>query len=785
MGLAVAGASWAQPARSGAVAAGNAPTRAAVSSASSSAAEGGEIAAIRVEGNERIEAGTIRSYMLVAPGDVYDAGRVDRSLKTLYATGLFADVAIERRGADLVVRVKENPIVNRIAFEGNHKFTDDNLRQVVRLKSRGVFTPTAAEADRQRILDMYAGRARFSARVEPKIIRQPQNRVDVVFEITEGQATLISKIGFVGNKAFSESALRDVISTRETAWWRFLSTSDEYDPSRLQYDKDQLRRFYFRHGYADFVVTNATAELSPERDSFFVTYTVDEGERYKVSKVTVNCTLANFDQSLLDGASELDAGDWYDGDAVERSVQAMTDAVQNHGRPFVVVTPRVQRDRKNHTIALTFDVAEGPRIYIERIDINGNVRTEDKVVRREFRVAEGDAFNAALLRRSRQRVQDLQFFDSVQVTNKPGSAPDKTIVDAKVAEKSTGEVTVGGGYSTDAGALLTAGIHEHNLVGTGVDAGVNGMLAQKESQVDLSVTDPYFLDRNVVAGADVFLVNTDNLDTANYNERRIGFSLRAGYEFSDHLRQSWAYSLVNRSVYDVQSGASIYVLDEAGTTLLSQIGQTLTLDYRDSRVDPHQGWVIRGGTDYAGLGGDEDYVRTKVDGNMYFPLEQYFGNRDWVLAVSAGAGALFSTGGTEHIIDRFFLGGDNLRGFETGGAGPHSIPNATYTSSDSLGGNYIWTQSTELRFPLPVSPDLGLTGRAFVDIGGLQDAGKELTLSGVTQGIRDSAAPRMGTGVGVSWKTPFGLINLDLAQAVLKQKGDTTQLFRFGFGTSF
>lgn len=781
MSLVVAGESWAQPVRPGQAA--GKPTAGVPVSASAAAA--GVISAIRVEGNSRIEAGTVRSYMLVAPGDVYDAGRVDRSLKALYATGLFSDVSIERSGADLVVHVKENPMVNRVAFEGNHKFTDDNLRQIVRLKPRGVFTAASAEADRQHILDAYAGKARFSARVEPKIVKLAQNRVDVVFEITEGQTTLISRLAFVGNKAFSEGTLRDVVSSRETAWWRFLSSSDEYDPSRLQYDKDQLRRFYFRHGYADFQVTNATAELSPERDSFFLTYTLDEGARYKVSKVIVNCTLVNFDKSLLEGVPELDAGDWYDGDAVERTVQDLTDTVQNHGRPFVQVTPRVQRDRKNHTIALTFDVAEGPRVYIERIDINGNSRTQDKVIRREFRVAEGDAFNAALLRRSRQRVQDLQYFDSVQVTNKPGSAPDKTIVDTHVAEKSTGEVTVGGGYSTDAGALMTAGIREHNLVGTGIDAGISGMLAQKESQIDLSVTNPYFLDRNVVAGADVFLVNTNNLDTANYNERRVGFSLRAGYEFSEHLRQSWAYSLVNRSVYDVSSDASIYVLDEKGTTLLSQVGQTLTLDYRDSRVDPHQGWVLRYGSDFAGVGGDERYVRNKVDGNVYVPLEQFFGDKDYVLAVSAGTGYLTNLGGTEHIIDRFFLGGDNLRGFETGGAGPHSIPNATYTSSDSLGGNFIWTQSTEFRFPLPVSPDLGLSGRAFVDLGGLQDAGKEVTVNGVTQGIRNSAAPRMGTGVGVSWKTPFGLINLDLAQAVLKQKGDTTQLFRFGFGTNF
>ncbi len=744
----------------------------------------GVIADIRVEGNQRIESGTIRSYMLIAPGDRYDADRVDRSLKTLYATGLFSDVAFHREGATLIVVVKENPIVNKIAFEGNHKLTDENLRAELQLKPRAVYTPALAQADRQRILDMYAKRGRFAARVEPKIIELPQNRVDVVFEITDGDNTLISRIAFVGNKAFSESKLKEVIGSRETAWWLFLSSSDTYDPDRVGYDKELLRRFYLKNGYADFQVTASAAELAPDKSAFFVTYTLNEGERYRVSKATVNSSLRNVDGASLEPVLEMSAGDWYDGDAVERTVQKLTDTVQARGQPFVDVRPRVQRDREKHTIELVFDVTEGPRVYVERIDITGNTRTMDKVIRREFRLAEGDAFNAALLRRSRQRLQDLGYFTGVNISNQPGSAPDKTIVNTRIDEKATGELTVGGGYSTDAGALANAGLRERNLIGSGIDAGLNGTIAQRRSQVDLSVTDPYFLDRNIVAGADVFLVQTNNQLIAEYDERRLGFSLTAGYEFSEHLRQSWAYSLVQRDVYNVQSNASLYVQDEAGITLLSQIGQTLTLDYRDSRIDPRTGWVMRLGTDVAGLGGDANFVRTKADGRYFIPLERYFGSNDWDISVAGGIGYLFNEGVNEKIIDRFFLGGDNLRGFATGGAGPHAVPTNQYPGSDSLGGEFIWTQSTEMRFPLPVSADLGLSGRVFVDVGALTGV-NALYVNGVKQPYVDNPTPRVGTGVGVSWKTPFGLINIDIAQAVVKEKYDQTQVFRFGFGTRF
>ena len=761
------------------------PAAKAASAPSGPLRAGGTIQAIKVQGNQRIETGTILSYMLVQPGDPFDADRIDRSLKTLYATGLFQDVRLTREGDILVVRLVENPLVNRVAFEGNHKLSDDQLRPEMQLKPRAVFTPAIAEADRQHILDLYAHRSYYDAQVTPEIIRLDQNRVDVVYQIHDGQATLISKIAFVGNHAFSEDRLTEVINSREERWWRFLSTSDEYDPTRLNFDKELLRRFYLKHGYADFDIRDVTSELSPDRKAFFLTFTLSEGERYRVGKVTITSQLRHLTGDDLRGQLEIDEGDWYDGDAVGRTVDAMELAVHNLGYAFVDVKPRITRHPDQHTVDLAFDVGEGPRVYVERIDIVGNTRTKDKVIRREFRVAEGDAFSAEALRRSRQRLNDLNYFNSVDMQTSQGSAPDKAIVTTTIDEKATGELTLGGGYSTDAGALLDIGLSQKNLIGTGISAGINGVLAQRRSSVTASVTDPYFLDRNLVMGGDVFLIQTNYLGTEPYDERRIGFDVRAGYDFNEYLRQVWTYSLVGRTVFNVSSTASPFILNEQGYTLLSQVSQQITYDHRDSRIDPHTGYLAQIGTDFAGVGGDETFVRTNVTGQYFIPFDRFTGNSDWGVALTGNVGYLFNLGHQEQIIDRFFMGGDNLRGFQIGGAGPHDA-----VTGDPLGGRFLWTESSELHFPLPISADIGLSGRAFVDVGGLTQAnfinqGACVESNGQPCQVLASATPRVGAGVGISWHTRFGLLNVDLTPFVLKQNKDQTQIFRFGFGTRF
>ncbi len=745
----------------------------------------GRVAAIEVQGNQRIEADTVRSYMLVQPGEAADPDRLDRSLRALFATGLFRDVEIRPEGNRVIVRVVENPLVNRVGFEGNRRVTSEVLRGEVQLRARSVFTPAAAQADRQRILEIYARRGRFGATVEPKIIELDQNRVDVVFEITEGNVALVSRIGFVGNESFSDSRLREIVATREQAWYRLLSTSDTYDPDRLAFDRELLRRFYLRQGYADVEITGATAELAPDRSGFFITYTISEGPRYRIGNIEITSSIRGLDPAGLQREIPISVRDWYDGDAVDRADTQLTELLATRGFPFVNVEPRVVRNREARTVDLTFEITEGPRAFVERIEITGNTRTQDRVIRREFRLAEGDPLVVQQVRRSRERIRGLGFFTDVQINSAPGSAPDRVILNTQVQERATGEFTIGGGYSTDAGLLADIGLRERNLLGTGVDARLNVTLAQRRSQVDVSVTDPQFLDRNLAAGADVFLVQRNLQDTSGYNERRAGFALRMGYEINERLRQSWAYSLVDRELTDVDPGTSRFIQEQAGRTLLSQVSTTITYDRRDSRVEPRSGYVVRGGVDWAGLGGDISYVRFRGDAQYYVPFERLLGDPDYVLVLAAGAGYLAPYGDNDtRIVDRFFLGGENLRGFALGGAGPRDV-----STNDALGGQTLWTTSAEFRFPLPVPSELGFIGRAFIDAGGnyglpssVNDTGCPVTFPNC---VRNDSTPRVGAGVGISWRSPIGLINIDLAQALVKQSYDETQVFRLGFGTRF
>ncbi len=737
------------------------------------AAAPGRIAAIQVEGNQRIETSTILSYMLLQPGDPFDPSLMDRSLKTLYATGLFSDVKLARQGDVLVVTVVENPVVNEVAFEGNHELTDAQLSSAITLRARAVFTAEAAETDRDKILGLYAQKGHYAATVVPKIIKLPENRVNVVFEINDGPATFISRIVFVGNHAFSADTLSTVISSREEAWWRFFSSSDSYNPQRVEYDEELLRRFYLRNGYVDFQVTHAQAELSPDHRSFVLTFVLSEGSRYRVSSVSVVSHLPKVSGASLEPLLVIGKGDWYDGDAVQRSVQAISDKLQNGGYAFAEVHPQLTRNAGNHTVGLVFDVVEGPRVYIERIDVTGNTRTEDQVIRREFNLAEGDAFNASSIQATQQRLKDLNYFGTVNITTAPGSAPDRVIVNTAVTEKATGELTLGGGYSTDIGALLNVGLQENNIVGSGVNAGINGILAQRESSIDLSVVNPYFLGRNLLAGIDVFDITNNNQNIAEYSENRYGFTTRMGYNFNDHVSQEWDYSLVSRDIVDIASTASPYIFANSGTNVLSQIGETLVFDWRDSKIDPTRGFVIRGGADYAGIGGNADFVRLRADAAYYIPLDGWLG-QGWGFAETGSYGDLIPIAHEQSILDNFYLGGTNLRGFEDGGVGPHDI-----ATGDSLGGRFLWTESSELRFPLPVNPDLGLSGRVFVDVG--SDWGFKENHGPII----DSAAARVGSGFGISWDSPLGLLSIDLGWAVKKEPFDQTQLFRFGFGTRF
>ena len=733
---------------------------------------GGRVSEVRVEGTERIEPETIRSYLLIQPGDPFDAERIDRSLKALFATGLFADVSIKREGDALVVHVVENPIINRIAFEGNKKLNDQQLLTEVQLKPRTVFTRTKVQSDVKRILDLYRRNGRFAASVDPKVIQLPQNRVDLVFEIDEGASTGIKRISFIGADAFSPSRLKEVIQTRESRWYRFFSSDDIYDPDRITYDRELLRKFYLSEGYADFRVVSAVAELAPARDGFYLTYTIEEGERYKFGKIDLVNQLKDVNPEELKAVLTMKPGDRYNADQVEGTITALTDALGNRGYAFVDIQPRVTRHADTHTIDITFDVKEGPRVYVERINIAGNVRTLDKVIRREFRLVEGDAFNAARLRRSQQRIRNLGFFKKVDVATDPGSAPDKTVINVNVEEQSTGEFSVGVGFSTTDGPLADVSIRERNLLGRGQDLRLGATVAQRVTQLDFSFTQPYFLDRNMTAGVDLFALKRNQQTESQFDQETVGGSLRTGYQITEPLRQTLKYTLRRDNITNVASTASIYIKESEGARTTSAVGQVLLYDRRDNRQDPTEGYFVQLSNDLAGLGGTVRYFRTVVNTGYYYSIAP-----QWIVSVTGEGGYIFGLGEAVQIEDRFFVGGDNLRGFATGGIGPRDE-----VTRDALGANLYYVGSVSLGFPLGLPQEIGLSGRVFTDFG---SAAKIDQTSVQTNPILDSYVIRLSAGIGVSWNSPLGPIRLDVAQPIFKASFDKKQLFRVSFGTRF
>jgi outer membrane protein insertion porin family len=737
---------------------------------------GGVVREVRIEGTQRIEPETVRSYLLVQPGDPFNDERVDRSLKALFATGLFADVNLRREGDVLIVRVVENPIINRIAFEGNHKFDEAALTAELQLRPRVVYTRTKVQADVKRLLDLYRRSGRFAASVEPKVIPLDQNRVDLVFEIDEGAVTGISSINFVGNHQFSASRLQETIQTKESRWYRFLSTDDTYDPDRLTYDRELLRKFYLSQGYADFRVVSAIAELTPAKDGFFVTFTLEEGERYRFGKIDLESKIKELNASEIRPLVTAKEGDWYNADEVEKTITALTDALGNRGYAFVDVQPRVNRNRETHTIDVTFEVQEGPRVFVERIDIIGNQRTLDYVVRREVRLVEGDAFNTSKVRRSQQRIRNLGFFKKVEVTNAQGSAPDRTVVTVEVEEQSTGELSLGGGFSTTDGPIGDVSVRERNLLGKGQDLRVGLTLSARSQQVDLSFTEPYFLDRNIAAGFDLFQIDQKNQLNATYDQFSLGAALRAGYQISELLRQTLRYTIRTDDIKNVQSNASLFIAQQAGSRLSSVVGQVLLYDKRDNKNDPTDGYFVSYGTDGAGLGGDVRYVRNKLSGGWF-----YSPYPDWVVSATGEFGDIRGLGQGVRIQDRFFVGGDNLRGFATAGIGPRDAG-----TGDALGGNDYYVGSLGVGFPLGLPQEFGLSGRVFTDVGSLFNIDLDRSNSALANVVvEQSSAPRMSAGTGVSWKSPLGPIRLDIAYPILRRSFDKKEFFRIGFGTRF
>lgn len=733
------------------------------------AQSGGAVREVLVKGNQRIEPETVRSYMLLQEGDPFDRDRIDRSLKALFATGLFADVSLKRDGDALVVAVVENPVINRVAFEGNKRLNDEQLTGEIALKPRTIYTRTKVQNDVQRLLALYRRNGRFAATVEPKLIKLEQNRVDLVFEIEEGALTEVKSIRFIGNRGFSDSRLREVARTKETRWYRFFSSDDNYDPDRLTFDRELLRRFYLRKGYADFRVVSAVAELTADRQGFFLTFTLDEGERYKFGKIETVINLRDLKTEDYIDTIELEEGDWYDAEAVDNTADKVSNQISLLGHPFVDVKPRIDRDRDKREINVTYEIAEGPRVFVERIDIQGNVRTQDEVIRREFRMVEGDAFNAAKLRRSQKRLNDLDFFEKANAEQIPGATPDKTVINVEVIEKSTGSLSLGAGYSTVVGPLADIGIRERNLLGRGQELSASAQVSAKRTAFDIGFTEPYFMDREIAAGFDLFHVKRNLQDISSYNSSTTGGALRMGYPLTDKLSQRWKYTVKQTEITNVKSSASPYVKSEEGKRLVSELSHTIAYDKRDSKVGATDGYVVRLTTDLAGLGGDDKYLRNKLSGTKYFPVAE-----QWVLSLTGNAGYIIGVGQDVRLNNRFFVGGDDLRGFATGGVGPRDK-----STQDSLGGEWMYTGSAEMQFPLGLPSELKINGKLFFDVG---SAGG---ISPANANIHDTKTMRVSTGTGIAWVSPMGPIGVDIGIPLMKEAFDKTELFRVNFGTRF
>lgn len=725
---------------------------------------------IRVEGSERVEPATVLTYLGLRKGDPVTQESLDSALKSLFATGLFADVQISETSGVITVKVIENPVLNQIAFEGNDELDDEQLMAEITARPRQVFTRTSVQNDVARLYDIYHRNGRFSADIQPKIIKLDQNRVNLVFEISEGPLTEISSIRFVGNERFSDDELRTVIASKETRWYNILSSADRYDQDRLSYDQELLRQFYLKEGYADFRVVSAISELSQDREKFYVTMTVDEGARYLVGDIRVNSQLRNLDPSSLMKDVSFGSKDWYNAEEVKNTVESMTHSLGDMQYAFAEVVPDVVRNREAKTIDIVFNVNESPRVFVERINIDGNVRTLDKVIRRQMELVEGDAFNRTLVGESEKNVRDLGYFSKVDVKTLPGTAPDKTVLDVSVEEQSTGEVSVGAGFSTADGPLADFRIRERNLLGKGQDLGLSATVAGARTEFDVSFTEPYFMDRDLSVGVDAFHTTRDQQDQSSFDQRRTGTGLRVGYPLSENWRQAWRYRIEQNEITNVDADASRFVKDQEGDRLTSAVSQRLTYEDLDSRLYPTDGISLWMDAELAGLGGDAEYVSGKLGGSYYVPLA-----KNWTFNLLGETGIVAGYGdGDVQINERYFLGGNTFRGFEKYGVGPRDL-----VTDDSLGGNQFYRGTAELTFPVGLPEDLGVSGHAFTDIGSLWGLDRTGT------GIVDENSLRASAGVGMTWISPMGPVRIDLSKPYLKEDYDVEQVFQFRFGTRF
>ncbi|ADM08566.1 outer membrane protein [Parvularcula bermudensis HTCC2503] len=808
---------------------------------------GGLIRRIEVVGNQRIEASTVRSYLPIGPEQRVSQVAIDASLKTLFGTGLFADAGISFDNGVLTVAVQENPIVNRVIFEGN-RTNEDKFTEEIQLAPRAIYTRAKVQADTQRILGVYRATGRFGASVTPKIVELPQNRVDVIFEIEEGPKTGVAAINFVGNEAFTDAQLRKAILTSESAWWNFLESNDNYDPDRLEYDRQLLREFYTKQGYADFSVASAVAELTPDREDFFITFTVEEGPQYTFGKVDVRTTLYKIEGDALKAVLPIREGTQFNSELIEKAEEAIAYATGINGYAFVDVAPRLTRNADTKTVDVVFEVNEGPRVYVDRINIRGNTQTLDRVIRREMRLTEGDAFNRVLVERSERRIKGLGFFSEVAIEEQPGSAPDRTVLDVAVTEQSTGSFQIGAGLSSADSFIINFQLEQRNLLGRGQYLLLDLQTSSRTRRARVSFTEPYFLGRRLRAGFS-FTANRTDFEEAGFISDSIGGGLNIGFPVSEFGSMSLSYLLrqddvtLERSTTQVVEASEGEVIEDflvngastpeivetapngdltyqveicdlltrsldptcesRGKFLTSQVGYSLRFDRRDDPITPSRGWRVDLSQALAGVGGDVNYLQSTARGSLYRPLPL-----DFVGALKFDVGYIdgFGDDGVR-VSDRFFKGGNRgFRGFDVAGVGPRYFePGATVNGvtqagfDRAIGAKAYAIGTVEAVLPLPLPPQYGIRAALFSDFGavGVVDEDDKLLNNdpvnfvdfdddGIPDPpVQDDFSMRATAGLSINWRSPFGPVQIDLAEAIQKEEYDETQVFRFSAGGAF
>ena len=772
-----------------------------------------QASSVVVQGNRRVESDTVRSYFRPGPGGRLGPNEIDEALKSLYATGLFSDVRINQSGGRVIVSVVENPVLNRVAFEGNKKAKDDQLKTEVQSKPRGTLSKPTVQADVQRIIEIYQRSGRFDVTVEPKIIELPNNRVDLVFEIKEGDKTGVKDIKFVGAKAYSHGRLKDVIKTAESNFLSFLQTTDIYDPDRVEADRDLLRRFYLKNGYADVRIVSAIGEYDPAKKGFVIIFNIDEGNQYRVGTIDVVSNVKTIDPATLRGRTKLSPGNIYNAELLEKTVEAMTIEAAKRGYAFATVRPRGDRNPETRTINLAFVVDEGQRAYIERINIRGNVRTRDYVIRREFDLSEGDAYNRALVDRAERRLKNLDYFKTIKITNEPGSAPDRVVVNVDIEEKSTGEFSIAGGYSTADGFIAEASVADRNLMGRGQFAKAAVTYGQRTRGIELSFVEPYLLGYRMAGGIDLFAKENQASNSVSYDTKSIGGNLKLGFALTEELTLAPRYTLYRQeislaSAYNdcsltntapgcyANGEASLAVRKElaAGPVTVSMLGYSTTYNTLDNTKLPTSGLIATLAQDFAGVGGDVNFIRTTAEVRNYYEVLP-----DVVGVLKVQGGNLAGWGSNDlRMLDHFQMGPNLVRGFAPGGIGPRDL--TTGTNNDALGGTMYWGTSVEFQTPLYFLPkEIGIKIAAFADAGSVWGYEGPTNWPGGTNetlqvGLGDASMIRSSVGVGLIWDSPLGPLRFDLAYPLKKycanaigggEVCDRTQIFRFGGGAKF